>query len=193
MATEERRVWDSVRTRHELSADEVISALQKEIRRGHTDNAAFLAYEMLTTSEELEAMLWQRLQVISVEDIGYGQVDAPVLVQALYQMHHNFPWSQGDRFLFALHAVRYLCGCMKDRSSDKLLSWVKRAIETDGQRPVIPDYALDMHTAAGRQRGRGLQHFLEEGAKVSPELADREQSYRRRLLALLNLNDGRKP
>jgi replication-associated recombination protein RarA len=190
MASEEHDIWIGLRTRHELAADEVISALQKEIRRGHTENAAFLAYEMLTTSEELEANLWQRLQVISVEDVGYGQIDAPILVQALYQMHHNFPRPQGDRFLFALHAVRFLCRCTKDRSSDELLSWVKHALDTEGRRPVVPDYAIDMHTAAGRQRRRGKRHFLEEGAIISPELADRDQTYRQRLLALLDAQDG---
>ena len=182
-------IWSDQRTRHDLPADEVISALQKEIRRGHTENAAFLAYEMLTTSEELEAKLWQRLQVISAEDIGFGQLDAPILVRTLYQMHLDFPRPQGDRFLFALHAVRYLCGCIKDRSSDELLNWVKYAVETDGQRPVIPDYARDKHTAAGRQLGRGLRHFLEEGARVSPELIDREQTYRQRLLAMLDRSE----
>lgn len=190
MADEEHDPWVGLRTQHDLAADEVISALQKEIRRGHTENAAFLAYEMLTTSEELEAKLWQRLQVISVEDVGYGQVDAPILIRALFEMHANFPRSQGDRFLFALHAVRYLCGCTKDRSSDELLNWVKYAIETEGQRPVVPEYALDMHTEAGRRLGRGKRHFLEEGARVSPELADREQIYRQRLLALLDAQEN---
>ena len=190
MADEEHDPWISLRTRHDMAADEVISALQKEIRRGHTENAAFLAYEMLITSEELEAKLWQRLQVISVEDIGYGQVYAPILIQALFQMHHNFPRSQGDRLLFALHAVRYLCRCTKDRSSDELLNWVKQAIEIEGQRPVVPEYAIDMHTEAGRRLGRGKRHFLEEGARVSPELADREQTYHKRLLALLDTQDG---
>lgn len=38
--------WTQVKTRHDLAADQVISALQKEIRRGHTENAALLAYEM---------------------------------------------------------------------------------------------------------------------------------------------------
>jgi replication-associated recombination protein RarA len=189
MTVEEHNVWSGLRTRHDLAVDEVTSALQKEIRRGHIENAAFLAYEMLTTSEELEAKLWQRLQVISVEDIGYGQVDAPILIQALYQMHHNFPRLQGDRFLFALHAVRYLCHCTKDRSSDEMLNWVKHTIETEGGRPVVPDYAIDMHTTVGRQLGRGKRHFLEEGAVVSPELADREQIYRQRLLALLDAED----
>jgi replication-associated recombination protein RarA len=187
--TTEEHIWSNRRTRHDLPADEVISALQKEIRRGHLDNAAFLAYEMLTTSEELEATLWQRLQVISVEDIGFGQLDAPVLVRTLYQMHLDFPRPQGDRCLFAVHAVRYLCSCVKDRSSDELLNWVKRAIEIEGQRPVIPDYARDMHTASGRQLGRGLPHFLEEGAQVSPELAGREQIYRQRLRAILDRSE----
>jgi replication-associated recombination protein RarA len=190
MADEEHDPWIGYCTRHGLAADEVISALQKEIRRGHTENATFLAYEMLTTSEDLEAKLWQRLQVISVEDIGYGQADAPVLIQTLFEMHDNFPRSQGDRFLFALHAVRYLCGCTKDRSSDELLNWVKYAIEIEGQRPVVPEYAIDMHTEAGRRLGRGKRYFLEEGALVSPELVDREQTYRQRLLALLDAQDG---
>ena len=190
MANEEQETPIGLRTRHDLAADEVISALQKEIRRGHTENAAFLAYEMFTTSEDLEAKLWQRLQVISVEDIGYGQTDAPVLIQTLFQMHHNFPRLQGDRFLFALHAVRYLCRCTKDRSSDEMLNWVKYAVEIEEQRPILPDYAIDMHTEAGRRLGRGKRHFLEEGALVSPELADREQTYRQRLLALLDEQGG---
>lgn len=190
MNIEKQDIWVNVRTRHDLAADEVISALQKEIRRGHTENAAFLAYEMLVTSAELEAKLWQRLLVISVEDIGFGQIDAPILIHALYQMHQNFPRPQGDRFLFALHAVRYLCRCTKDRSSDELFNWVKHAVEADLQRPVIPDYAIDMHTAAGRHLGRGKRHFFQEGALVEPELANRERVYRERLLALLNTKDS---
>ncbi len=159
----------------------------KRNRRGHTENAALLAYEMLATGEELETKLWQRLQVISVEDIGLGRPDAPVLVRALYQMHRGLPAGAGDRALMAIHAVRFLCGCTKDRGSDELLSWVKQAVEVDGRLPEIPDYALDMHTAAGRARGRGKRHFLEEGAVVSPELAGRDKTYLRRLLASLDL------
>ena len=63
------------------------------------------------------------------------------------------------------------------------------SVEVDGQRPVIPDYALDMHTAAGRRLGRGIRHFLEEGAVVEPELAERERVYRERLLAALMGDD----
>jgi replication-associated recombination protein RarA len=66
-----------VKTYHGLPADEVISALQKEIRRGNAENAVLLAYEMMITSPAMEDYLWQRLMVISVEDIGFGEPNAP--------------------------------------------------------------------------------------------------------------------
>ncbi|MEP6987179.1 MAG: MgsA/globin-like domain-containing protein, partial [Chloroflexota bacterium] len=75
--------WTRVHTVHDLPADEIISATQKEIRRGNTENAALLAYEMLTTSVEMEEYLWGRLQVISVEDVGYGNLNAPILIETL--------------------------------------------------------------------------------------------------------------
>ncbi len=184
--TTETDPWVARRTYHDLPADQVISALQKEIRRGHTEQAALLAYELLLTSPEAEAFLWLRLQVISVEDIGFGQVQAPILVHTLHQMHQQFPRTQTDRFLFAIHAVRYLCGCQKDRSSDECLAWMSYESTTHGQRPTIPDYALDMHTAAGRQLGRGLRHFLEEGAQIAPEWDARDRTYRDRLMKMLD-------
>ncbi len=176
--------WTKIRTLHDLPAEEVISALQKEIRRGKTENAVLLAYEMLMTSAELEAKLWQRLLVIAVEDIGWGDLNAPVLVNSLYDMHLNPGLIDGDRFLFAIHATRYLCACRKDRSSSELLSWIKLQVQ-DGVLPDIPDYAFDMHTPRGRAMGRGRKHFLEEGAIVEPELPGRETKYREYLLRLL--------
>jgi replication-associated recombination protein RarA len=181
--------WVNVKTRHGFAADEVISALQKEIRRGNAENAVLLAYEMITTSPEMEAKLWQRLLVISVEDIGWGEVQAPVLIHSLCQMRLAFDYGMGDRNLFSIHAVRYLCACQKDRSSDEMLNWVIRQVEDGQLLPTIPEYALDMHTARGQQMGRGLRHFLEEGAKVNPELPGRNTNYRDKLLELLDKND----
>jgi replication-associated recombination protein RarA len=184
--SESQDPWTKIRTRHDLPVDEVISALQKEIRRGKTENAVLLAYEMLTTSSELEAKLWQRLLVISVEDIGWGDLNATTIVNALYQMHLNPGLIEGDRFLFAIHAVRFLCVCQKDRSSSELLSWLKVKVEKEGTLPDIPDYAIDRHTFRGQQMGRGTKHFLAEGAVVNPELPGREKKYREYLLKLLN-------
>lgn len=174
--------WTQVKTIHGLAADEVISALQKEIRRGNAENACLLAYELVATSEDLERKLWDRLCVISVEDVGFGEPAAPVLIEALERMTHRYRYGEGDRALFAIHATRYLAARQKDRSSDEMLNWIKRAMEDEGLRPAIPDYALDMHTARGQAMGRGVRHFLEEGARVAPELANRDAHYREKLL-----------
>ena len=97
MSVLERDPWVDVRTFHGFAADQVISALQKEIRRGNTENAVLLAYEMLLTSGPLEDYLWQRLMVISVEDIGFGDLQAPVVLNALHQMLQTFERKMGER------------------------------------------------------------------------------------------------
>jgi len=181
--------WTQVRTRHDFAADEGIAALQKEIRRGRRENAVLLAYEMATTSPELEAYLWKRLQVISVEDIGWGDLQAPVLVRTLWEMVASMDRGDGERLLFAVHAVRYLCDCRKDRSSDEMINWVKHAVEDDGRRPDIPDYALDVHTRRGQELGRGLRHFWGIGAQLEPELPGRDTTYRERVFEILAETD----
>ncbi len=178
--------WVRVKTAHGYQADEVISALQKEIRRGETENAALLAYEMIITSPELEAKLWQRLKVISVEDVGWGDLQAPILVDVLHRFHCEAQRGSGTRALFALHAVRYLSSRPKDRSSDEMTQWIAHAVRRGRIKPTIPDYALDMHTAAGRRRGRGKRHFYEEAARVMPQRPGHETTYRQRLLADLD-------
>ncbi len=185
MAEHARDPWVDVRTRHNFPADEVISSLQKEIRRGHTENAALIAYEMATTSPELEAYLWKRLLVISVEDIGWGDLQAPVLLHTLFQIVKSLDRQDGERLLYAIHAVRYLCACKKDRSSDEMVNWIMREVEGGRLLPTIPEYAIDMHTARGQKMGRGVRHFLEEGAQVSPELEGRDAHYREELLKIL--------
>ncbi|MGH2343655.1 MAG: AAA family ATPase [Chloroflexota bacterium] len=178
--------WEQVKTRHGFPADLVISALQKEMRRGNTENAAMLAYEMMTSSAEMEEKLWSRLTVICVEDTGFGDVSAPILINNLYHMHHRFTREEGDRYVFAIHAVRYLCTRQKDRSSDEMLNWIRRQVETKGAVPTIPDYAYDMHTGEGKRMGKGLRYFYDVGSRIDPELPDRDRTYRERMLALLD-------
>ena len=184
-----RDPWVDVKTFHGFQADHVISALQKEIRRGNVENAALLAYEMILTSPALEDYLWQRLKVISVEDIGFGEPMAPVLLQSLYEMTTACDRSVGERKLYAIHAVRYLCQCKKDRSSDEMINWISHAVELGKAMPAIPEYALDMHTAEGQKRGRGRRHFFEEAAKIIPELPNRDLTYRNRIMKMLEEGD----
>jgi len=123
--------------------------------------------------------------VIAVEDIGFGEPQAAIMINSLHQMLANFDRGVGERKLFAVHAVRYLCGCQKDRSSDEMVNWIKYAVDLGEARPTIPDYALDMHTAAGQEAGRGRQHFFQEAAKIAPELPDRDTTYQERILEML--------
>jgi replication-associated recombination protein RarA len=178
--------WTRVRTLHDFPADEVISALQKEIRRGNTENAALLAYEMLVTSAEMEEFLWSRLQVISVEDVGYGYLLAPMLIETLYQMHFRIARPRGDRYLYAIHAVRVLSQSEKERGSDFLLGWIAGAVDRGEVLPEIPDYAIDMHTRRGQEMGRDYRHFLNEASKVAPEMPNIDNTYRERLLKALD-------
>jgi replication-associated recombination protein RarA len=177
--------WTRVTTVHGFAADELISTFQKSIRRGLTENAALVAYEMYVTSAELEEHLWRRLEVISVEDVGLANPQAPLVVEALYRMHARVPRPTGDRFLFLLHCVRLLAGGAKDRATDEMANWISRVVDSGERLPEIPDVALDMHTRRGREMGRGIEHFLVEGAVIEPEWDERDRTYRGRLLALV--------
>jgi len=185
----DRDPWVNVKTFNGFQADHVISALQKEIRRGNTENAALLAYEMMITSAALEDYLWHRLKVISVEDIGFGELLAPVLIQSLYEMCSDCDRGVGERKLYAIHAVRYLCSCKKDRSTDEMINWINHSSKLGDLLPVIPDYALDMHTAEGQKKGRGRRHFFEEASRVNPEVPDRDRTYLERILKMLDAGE----
>ena len=176
--------WGNITTRNGVQGDLVISALQKSIRRGLAEEAVTFAYEMYITSEQFEDKLWRRLQAISVEDVGFGDLSAPVLINSLNQMRQNFPYTDGDRPIFFVHAIRYLAGVQKDRTSDNLKNIVKTEFAF-GRKPDIPDFALDMHTEKGRALGRDFKHFLAEGSRVENELPV-DQNYKSRLLALLD-------
>jgi len=77
----------------------------------------------------------------------------------------------------------------KDRTTDELAGWIAHQVDVEGVRPEIPDVALDVHTRRGQLMGRGLVHFLSEGALVENEVPDRDLTYRRRLLALHGISE----
>jgi len=175
--------WARTRTRNGLPADEVISALQKSIRRGLHEQAIDFAYEMYISSPQLEEKLWRRLLVISVEDVGFGDVTAPVLIHSLSEMRKSFAYADGDRPMFFMHAIRYLCQCPKERSTDCLKNLVMHKF-AHGYVPEVPDYALDMHTTRGKAGGKDVIHFLEEASRVEPVMEGYDDTYRQRLIEL---------
>jgi len=168
--------WTRVRTVNDLPADEVRSMLQKAIRRGWLEEAVLAAYELYATGPEAEDLLWSRLDIIGAEDIGFGLIEAPAIIEALDAQRRRFPRG-GERWLFAAHAVRLLATATKDRTSAEIESWAKEMVDSGERVVTIDDLAIDMHTARGQEAGRGLAHFLADGAVVVPELEGRDTTW----------------
>ena len=112
----------------------------------------------------------------------------PHRLNTLYSFRKEADYKDGDVLLFVAHAVRYLCAAQKDRGTDELIIHTKRAVETEKKLPEIPPYAIDMHTAAGQAKGRGMMHFMEECTVLHPEMEERDMSFRDRIMAMLAEN-----
>jgi replication-associated recombination protein RarA len=181
--------WTRVVSKRGYPADELISTLQKAIRRGELRLAILVARELYESSAELEAVMWSRLCVISCEDVGDGSYQEPVVVNSLFQMHERLDRSAGDRWLFAVHAVRYLAERQKDRTSDEWANLALHLIEANEQPFEIPDYALDVHTRRGQEAGRNVDGFWAEGSRVVPERPGRDTSVRDEILRIRAAGD----
>ena len=118
--------WSNIQSRNGIPGDELISMLQKSIRRGIEENALAAAYEMYITSPQFHEKMWRRLLAISVEDIGFGNTQAPIEVYTLFKMAQEFPYSDGDQPMFFMHAIRYLCRCTKERTTDNIKNQINK-------------------------------------------------------------------
>jgi hypothetical protein len=67
-----------------------------------------------------------------------------------------------------------------------MINWINHASKAGSLLPVIPDYALDMHTAEGQKKGRGRRHFFEEASRIHPEVPDRDRTYLDRIMKMLD-------
>ena len=179
--------WSKIVTKNGYAGDEVISALQKSIRRAKEEDACMFAYEMYISSPQLLEKMWRRLLTISVEDIVMGDPMAEVLVNNLYHMSKYFEYADGDHPLYFIHAIRYLCSCQKDRSSDLLKNICIKSFAM-GKFPEIPDVALDKHTVRGKAMGRDSFHFLHEASKVIPQM-EVDNDYKERYAKILEEYD----
>lgn len=184
---------------------EVVSALQKSIRRGELDDAIYFAVDMdlpCTNGTSYANYLWRRLRIIASEDVGLADRHAPLVIRSLYENwveESKVKGSDATR-LFIIHAVSYLTTARKDRLVDHALISHYTGHTQEHQRE-IPDYALDNHTARGKRMGRGIDFFFDEGAKLRHKVWDdphpmqhgggEEDPYRDQARQMLG--EGRKP
>jgi replication-associated recombination protein RarA len=158
-----------LRTRGGYLLSEVVSALQKSIRRGLLDDSAYWAVELDLSG--YSEYLWRRLRIITSEDVGPANPHLPATVNALYGWWQAAKAKRGSGAeLFLMHALLLLCRSPKTRVVDHLTAVAY--LGHDDELWDIPDYALDKHTERGREMGRGYDHFFETAARVSPEAPD---------------------
>lgn len=177
----------NLRTKHNYDAFEVVSALQKCIRRGLEEDALYWAYELAKSGNKgYYSWLWQRLKIIASEDVGPANFAMPILIDVLYRNWQK----KKDNDLWYTNAVIALARSPKSRivdnaihmllTNDALGRWENKPIpeecvvEANLERvkeptrfdKKIPGFAMDMHTPAGKQYGLGMKDFYEEGAKL---------------------------
>ncbi len=154
------RKYDGPVTPKGYDMHEVLSALQKEIRRGKEYEAVYWAKELESFNPKA---LWNRFRIIASEDIGLADPLASLIIDVLEKQYDDADARKSDSSrLFLVHAVLYLARSPKSRIVDNLLA----VVYNDQRRLESPDYALDMHTYRGKKMGRGLDHFFTEGAKL---------------------------
>jgi replication-associated recombination protein RarA len=143
--------------------DEVVSALQKSIRRSDPAQAAWWAAELDRSAHHTR--LWNRLWVILSEDIGPAWLEGPAVIGALHQRWHECK-RVGDRRLLVLHAAIAMALAPKSRWVDESYWCTYGASERWFE---VPDHAVDRHTTRGRELGRDQDHFLDEGSVLVNE------------------------
>ena len=144
---------------------EVISALQKSIRRGEEEEAMYWVLELFP---KYSNALWTRLTVIVNEDIGLADTQAIILVYAL-RCQFDALEKEGSKRLVLANCILYLCRSPKSRLADHFQCVINQRRLQKGWRLDIPDHALDKHTARGKRMGRGWEQWFEEGTKLEKE------------------------
>lgn len=149
--------------------DEIISALQKDIRRGNEEAALYWCLEMMP---RYEVYLWRRLIVICNEDIGIANPDILVQVQVLREQFFEFrtEGKDGTCRLILANAMLLMCRSPKARTADHFQRVVTQQWMNDrgtGIKREIPDYALDKHTRRGHGMGRDLAQWVDEGCQLA--------------------------
>lgn len=171
-------------TQNGYPLDEIISALQKDIRRGNEEQALYWCLELVP---RYEAYLWRRLIVICNEDIGIASPDLLVQIPALRVQFFEFrdEGKDGTCRLILANAMLLMCRAAKARTADHLQrvvtqQWMDE--QMTGRRGV-PDYALDKHTRRGKALGRGFDDWLDVGCWLENP-GDVDDPYRERAEAL---------
>lgn len=160
-------------TDHGYPMDEVRSALQKAIRRGQEEDAAWWAYQII--KHGWVKYLWRTLRLIASEDVGMGDPMVAVIIDSLANnAREGTDDFKKDMFvgLCEMQAICVLCRAKKTWESTHLMCVTSRRWGDiqDGlaDLPIPPDEALDSHTVEGRRRKVSPLQWYAEGDALQP-------------------------
>jgi hypothetical protein len=168
------RSFASQKTIRGFVVGEVVSALQKAVRR--SDEVAAVSWAAELDQSGFASHVWNRLEVICSEDVGPAWPMGPVVIAALRSNYDRAAKRarNGTERIFLAHAAMLLAQAPKSRRVDAAI-WATYGY-AEPMVPEIPDEALDVHTDRGRRMGRrsgtkaGDDHWDEEASKlIDPE------------------------
>lgn len=181
-----------LKTRNGYKLDQVVSALQKEIRRGNELMAQYWAFEM--NESGFWRYCFRRMIVICGEDIGLANPEAMILVSStfasLLAQERIKKVTQIDNNIIGFMAL-YLARSPKSRLVDYWGGVILKRKEK-GWKPEIPTYAIDQHTQKGRDMGMDDNDFFREGSRIkNKKTIEGEDMVKRECLALYNFTEKR--
>lgn len=143
---------------------EVVSAMQKSIRRGKEEDAMYWGVELFESG--MAPYAWKRLIIIAMEDIGLANPDAIVQIKTLKDVYDTMTKEdkKGQYRLPFVQAILYLVHSPKSRICDWALGFWFDNNTCQAIKKEIPDYALDAHTRRGKKMGKGIKEFFTEGS-----------------------------
>jgi replication-associated recombination protein RarA len=171
---------------------EVVSALQKAVRRSDPDAALYWGAELFKSN--YAAWAWKRLRIIMTEDVGPSM--DPGTVADIWALKcfaeegtkKDKAKNTQNEFFYYAHALILLCKSKKTRVADNAFM---QHFENHVERREIPDYALDVHTQKGRAAGRDWSYFVEEsGRLIDPDKAAQSRGFESMEQELDSLSDG---
>jgi len=160
------------KTAHGCDPWDLISAVHKSIRRGEERLAMSYVMELYAHGTKANTtMILNYLIWVLHEDIGLGSpqtiVAVHLMVNELRELVKDDAKKKNATLMLA-NVVLLMCRSQKSRLAVEFERVVTWDIEEKGGPPPFPDWVFDCHTAKGKKLGRGIEHFLEEGARLFP-------------------------
>lgn len=174
--------------------DEVVSALQKAIRRGQEEQALFWMMELV--KGHYIAYLWRRLSIVTIEDVGLADPHAPILINSLAQLNERVNKSYYIETFHPAMAVLYLCRAPKSREIDYACDYTDLKRKS-GRRLEVPTEARDCHTEVGKNLLKELpgdyqknadDKFYYEGILLNKPVSIEQDKYKKKVWELRNLD-----